>query len=100
MKTGTANGIAGHRGAVVQVARAVLALNIAVRCPLLRNTDIVVKKPLRKETGGSVVARARKVTAAGTLAIIIALREWVPMPEKFAITERHNDQTIGEEMIE
>ena len=74
VKTGTANGTNGDRGAVVEAVAdcAVIAAPVTT----LGRADLAVKKLLRKEMGGSVVAVAIKATAAGIVALSLAVREW------------------------
>ena len=74
VKTGTANGTNGDRGAVVK-AVADCAV-IAVPVTTLRKADLAVKKILRKEMVTRAVAITIKATAAGIVALSLADREW------------------------
>ena len=85
VKTGTARGVNGRRGAAVEVA-AVGVLNMTVPVTTLRKADLAVKPLLRKEMGGSAVAVAIKATAAGMVALNLANREWDRIPAWFANT--------------
>ena len=75
VKTGTAYGINGRRGAAVEVA-AVGVINIAVGVTTLGKADLAVKRLPRKGMGRSVAVVTLKATAAGMVALSLAIREW------------------------